>query len=263
MRVQFFRETQSAWVKSAYKALKDIVGGDFSPGYFNSREVLIAEANGLRVLDGVLGHVLASSPGADLESRACGLLEKVSEALVPSEVENRCHNLHGACALMLDALGVPVIQVRGSVHATDDYGRAFWMNRFVDRMSLDHQPGHSWLLTPWWRVADLALVHQRNVAEDYEEMQDNLRPFVTVNSSEETEPDISWWRYEDGSCLPAEGYASATAFHELIGWSQITLGSATVRYLPSGLTLPKETEMGDVNIKIGGLSARQWFDANA
>ena len=104
MRVQLFRETQSAWVKSAYEALKDIVGGDFSPGYFNSREVLIAEANGLRVLDGVLGHVLASSPGADLESQACGLLEKVSEALAPSEVENRCHNLHGACALMLDAL---------------------------------------------------------------------------------------------------------------------------------------------------------------
>ena len=117
------RRDQSALVKSAYERLRDCIGDEFQPGYFNSDEVLAAEANGLPVCDAVLGHILASPPNVEGEVRARALLNRVAEALVPSEVENQCHNLHGACTLMLDALGVPVVMVVGSVYATDERGR--------------------------------------------------------------------------------------------------------------------------------------------
>ena len=41
------------------------------------------------------------------------------------------------------------------------------------------------------------------------------------------------------------------------------MGSTIVRYLPSALTLPVEAELTDVNIKIGGLSPKEFFDAYA
>ena len=257
------RKDQSALVKSSYDQLKTCVGGQFQPGYFNSDEVLAAEANGLSVCDAVLGHVLASPPSVDGEARTSALLDRVSEALVPSEVENRCHNLHGACALMLDALGVPVVMVVGSVYATDESGHVFWLNRLGGPAFPGHNPGHAWLLTPWWRVADLSLMHQFGVAGDYDNMRDSLRPVITVDSNETLEPEAGWWRFEDGLRLPADGYVETTKYHDLIGWSQFKLGSTTVRYLPSALTLPAEAELADVNIKIGGLSPREFFDANA
>ena len=257
------RKDQSALVKSSYDQLKACVRGQFQPGYFNSDKVLAAEAGGLSVCDAVLGHVLASPLSVDGEARASALMDRVSEALVPSEVENQCHNLHGACALMLDALGVPVVMVVGSVYATDESGRVFWLNRLGGPAFPGHNPGHAWLLTPWWRVADLALMHQSGVAGDYDNMRDSLRPVITVNSSETLEPEVGWWRFEDGLPLPADGYVKTTKYHDLIGWSQSKLGSTTVRYLPSALTLPAEAEMSDVNIKIGGLSPREFFDANA
>ena len=257
------RKGQSDLVKSAYEELKDCIGGEFQPGYFNSGEVLAAEAKGLSVCDAVLGHILASSLSIEGEARASALLDRVSEALVPSEVENQCHNLHGACALMLDALGVPVVIVVGSVYATDESGRVFWLNRLVGPAFPGHNPGHTWLLTPWWRVADLALMHQFGVAGDYDDMRDSLRPVITVNSNETLEPEASWWRFEGGRRLPAEGYVATTKYHDLIGWSQFKVGSTIVRYLPSALTLPVEAELTDVNIKIGGLSPKEFFDAYA
>ncbi len=257
------RKDQSALVKSSYDQLKACVGGQFQPGYFNSDEVLAAEAKGLSVIDAVLGHVLASLPSEDGEARARALLDRVSEALVPSEVENRCHNLHGACALMLDALGIPVVVVVGSVYATDESGQVFWLNRLGGPTFPGHNPGHAWLLTPWWRVADLALIHQFGVAGDYDNMRDYLRPIISVNSSETLEPEVGWWRFEDGLPLPPYGYVETTRYHDLIGWSELKLGSTTVRYLPSAPTLPVEPELSDVNVKIGGLSPREFFDANA
>ena len=158
-------------MKVAYEQLKDCLAGDFTPGYFNSPRALAAENGGLRVCDAVLGHVLAASPNADAEARALELLNRVSQALVDSEVENRCHNLHGACALMLDALHVPVVMVLGSVFATDEEGRAFWLNAWDGLTSQENRPGHSWLLTPSWRVADLALVHQSGVPGDYDDIR--------------------------------------------------------------------------------------------
>ena len=71
------RKGQSALVKSAYEELKDCVGGEFRPGYFNSDDVLAAEANGLSVCDGVLGHILASSLNKEGEARARALLDRV------------------------------------------------------------------------------------------------------------------------------------------------------------------------------------------
>ncbi len=260
---QMRRKDQSALVKSSYDQLRACVGGQFRPGYFNSDEVLAAEADGLSVCDAVLGHVLASPPCPDGEARAGALLDRVSEALVPSEVENQCHNLHGACALMLDALGVPVVMVVGSVYATDENGRVFWMNRMVPPAFPGHSPGHSWLVTPWWYVADLALMHQYRVAGDYEKMRDSLRPVITANSNQALEPDVDWWRFDGGLRLPAEGYAQTTRYHDLIGWSRFESKSTIVRYLPTAPTLPVEAELSDVNIKIGGLTPREFFDANA
>ncbi|MDE2937946.1 MAG: hypothetical protein OXR67_03375 [Chloroflexota bacterium] len=256
------RRDQSALVKSAYERLRDCISDEFQPGYFNSDEVLAAEANGLSVCDAVLGHILASPPNVEGEIRARALLNRVAEALVPSEMENQCHNLHGACTLMLDALGVPVVMVVGSVYATDERGRAFWMNRLVPPAFPGHNPGHAWLLTPWWRVADLALLHQFGVAGDYDEMNRSLRPIITVDTNETLEPEVDWWRFEGRFRLPAEGFAATTKYHDLIGWSQLKLGATTVRYLPSALTLPAEAELKDVSVKIGGLSPKEFFDAN-
>ena len=106
-------------------------------------------------------------------------------------------------------------------------------------------------------------MHQFGVAGDYDDMRDSLRPVMTVNSSETLEPEVDWGRFEDGLPLPANEYVETTRYHDLIGWSQLKLGSTTVRYLPSALTLPAQPELSDVNIKIGGLSPREFFNANA
>ena len=257
------RKRQRASVKMAYKQLKDCLAGEFVPGYFNSSRVLAAENDGLEVCDGVLGRVLAAPPNADAKARALELLNRVSRALIPSEVENRCHNLHGACALLLDQLQVPVVIVWGSVFATDEEGNEFWLNAWDGLTSQENRPGHSWLLTPSWRVADLALVHQANVPGAYGDLRATLSPVITVNSSEASEPDVSWWRFASGQHLTEAMYARSTLYHDVIGWSQQKSGSTIVRYLPGAMTLPEEAELADVNIKIGGLSPREFFDRYA
>ena len=105
-------------------------------------------------------------------------------------------------------------------------------------------------------------MHQFGVAGDYDEMSRSLRPVITVDTNETLEPEVDWWRFEGRIRLPAEGYAATTKYHDLIGWSQLKLGGTTVRYLPSALTLPVEAELKDVSIKIGGLSPKEFFDAN-
>ena len=254
------RKRQRASVKVAYEQLKGCLAGEFAPGYFNSPRALAAESDGLGVCDAVLGHVLATSPNADAEARALEVLNRVSRALVASEVENRCHNLHGACALMLDQLHVPVVMVWGSVFASDEEGRAFWLNAWDGLTSQENRPGHSWLLTPSWRVADLALMHQADVPGDYDDIRATLSPVIAVTSCEASEPDVRWWRFAGGQRLTAARYADSTLYHDVIGWSQHKSGSTTVRYLPGSMTLPKEAELADVNIKIGGLCPREFFD---
>ena len=257
------RKYQRASVKAAYRQLRDCLAGDFTRGYFNSPRAQAAESDGLPICDAVLGHVLATLPNADAEDRAIELLNRVSQALIASEVENRCHNLHGACALMLDALHIPVVMVWGSVFATDEEGRAFWLNAWDGLVSQENRPGHSWLLTPTWRVVDLALTHQSGVSGDYNDICTTLPPIITVRSSEGTEPDVSWWRFAGGYRLTAPMYAQSTLYQDVIGWSHFKSGTTTVRYLPGAMTLPKEAEMADVRIKIGGLSPREFFDRNA
>ena len=262
-RNQERRILQRDMVNVAYERLKECVDGDFSPGYFNSPRALAAENEGLSMGDGVLGHVLASSLDADEEERAFELLNRVSQALVASEVKNRCHNLHAACFLMLDALHVPVAVVRGSVYATDEQGQRFWLNLFDGMDSKVHRPGHSWLITPSWRVADLALVHQSEVPGDYDAIGDTLSPVITVTSSEVSEPVGSWWRFAGGRSMERATYAEATQYQNVIGWSQYKTEATTVRYLPAGITLPKEAELACVGIRIGGVSPREFFDQNA
>ena len=257
------RKRQRASVEESYKRLKDCLASDFRPGYFNSPRARAAESDGLPICDAVLGHILATSPNADAEERALALLNRVSQALVASEVENRCHNLHGACALMLDALNIPVVMVWGSVFAADEEGRAFWLNAWDGLTSQENRPGHSWLLTPSWRVADLALVHQSGVSGDYDDIRATLPPIITVSSSEVSEPDASWWRFAGGHRLTAAMYSQSTLYQDVIGWSHYKSGPTTIRYLPGAMTLPKEVEMADVSIKIGGLSPREFYDEYA
>ena len=242
-RNQERRERQCDLVAVAYERLKECVDGDFSPGYFNSPKALAAEKEGLSMGDGVLGHVLASSADAAEEERAIELLNRVSRALVTSEVENRCHNLHAACLLMLDALHVPAAVVRGSVYANDERGRPFWLNSLDGMDSEIHRPGHSWLITPSWRVADLALIHQSEVPGNYDAIRATLPPVITVTSSEVSEPAVRWWRFEGGYPLTEDMYDEATRYQNVIGWSQHTSESTTVRYLPGAINLPIESEL--------------------
>ena len=263
MLVRERRKQQTDSVNQAYERLKDCLAGEFAPGYFNSPEALAAEGSGLEICDAVLGHVLATPSNTSAEARALELLNRVSKALVAGEVENRCHNLHGACALMLDLLNIPVVEVWGSVYATDKEGRAFWLNVMEGSSSEDHRPGHSWLLTPSWRVADLALVHQAGVPGRYNDIRATLTPVITATASEASEPDESWWRFESGHRLTEDEYADATRYHDVIGWSQLALGSTTLRYLPTAMSLPSEADLAIVDIKIGGLSPKDFFDQNA
>ena len=254
------RKRQRASVEVAYEQLKDCLAGEFAPGYFNSPRVLAEENDGLGICDAVLGRALATSPNVDVEAKALELLNRVSRDQKASEVANRCHNLRGACALMLDQLHVLVVMVWGSVFATDEEGRAFWLNAWDGLPSQENRPGHSWLMTPSWRVADLALAHQADVPGDYDEIRAALGPVITVSSCEASEPDLGWWRFAGGQRLTATMYAGSTLYHDVIGWSQDKLGSMTVRYLPGAMTLPKEADLADVNIMIGGLSPREFFD---
>ena len=259
MATQELRNQQRDFVKTAYDQLNGILAGEFAPGYFNSPRARAAESRGLSVIDAVLGHVVSVSPDSKTEARALELLNRVSRSLVASEVENQCHNLHAACALMLDALDVPVVMVWGSVYATGDQDRAFWLNAEVPILSQEDRPGHSWLLTPSLRVADLALVHQNGVPGDYGEMRGMLPRVTIVTSNEASEPEVNWWQSPDACPITAAQYAKATRYQDVIGWSQYKSESTTVRYLPGAVVLPDEDEMGDLYIKIGGLSAREFF----
>lgn len=262
-RNQERRRRQHASVERAYEQLKDCLDGEFGQGYFNSHRALAAERAGLNICDAVLGHVLASSPDENADARAVELLNRVSDALVDSEVENRCHNLHAACGLMLDALQVPAVVVWGSVYATDEEGRAFWLNACTPPAFPGHRPGHSWLLTSSWRVVDLSLKHQYAVSGDYDAIRATLPSLITATSSESSEPDVSWWRFEGGYRLAADIYDNETRYQDVTGWSQYSVGGTSVRYLPGAPTLPEEADFADVNIRIGGLSPREFFEQNA
>ena len=263
-RNQERRRLQREYVELSYVRLKECIDGDFSPGYFNSPRALDAEKKDLSIGDAVLGHVLASAPDVDVEERALELLNRVAQALVASEVENRCHNLHAACFLMLDALHIPVAVVRGSVYATDERGQRFWINSLDGVDSRIYRPGHTWLITPSWRVVDLALVHQSEVPGNYDAIRDTLSPIITVTSSETSEPVGNWWRFGGGRSLDRVMYAEATQYQNVIGWSQYTTEATTVRYLPTAINLPEVVDdLARIDIRIGGVSPKEFFDQNA
>ena len=266
MSAQEIRGWQKALVGREYERLKVILAGDFCPGYFNSpraRDAELAEQNGLSICDAMLGYILDSNPDKDSEVRARELINRVSKAVVSSEVKNECHNLHGACALMLDALHIPVVVVWGSVYASDQHGHSFFLNAWDGPVLPGYRPGHSWLLTPHLRVADIALVHQSDVRGNYDALRSSLPPVITVDSSEESEPDVNWLQLQNGRAPSADQFAKSTRYHDIIGWSQHDSGPTTVRYIPGAVSMPCEAEMGDVRIKIGGLSPREFFNRHA
>jgi len=248
------RQQQRKMVESAYRDLHALLGGDFSPGYFNRPEVLDAERSGLAVCDGVLGHVLRAPRTSEEEAEATALLRAVGDALVPDEVENRCHNLHSAVMLMLDRIGCPAIVVWGSVHASALASRGFVLNAGMSPRFPGHRPGHAWIMTPYWSVTDLALAYGYNVGDDYERLAPSIPKLVQIRTRESSEPDREWWRLPSSQpfVMDDAAYAHATKYLDLVGWSQDVAEDVTLCYLPGAMAVPEEPEMNDVSVQIGG-----------
>lgn len=249
------RHTKSR-VAESYAALGRLIGGRFYPGSHNTPQVLEAERNGLSVIDGVLGHILNAKLDHSIEVRALELIRRVAANLVVSEVENKCHNLHGSLAMMLDKIGSPAVVVTGSLHASAADGRGFVLAGYQEPRFPGHVPAHSWVVTPFAAVCDLALRYQINVGEDYEQLQSDIPFPILTRDRRFDEPNRSWWRLPGTTQLiPSKLYGNATKYHDVLGWSECTSGPVTIRYLPAAVGLPVETDMNRVNIRISGLCA--------
>ena len=102
----------------------------------------------------------------------------------------------------------------------------------------------------------LALMHQANVPGEYDDIRATLSSPIAVSCSEGSEPNVSWWRFPGSQRLTAAMYDNSALYHDVIGWNQCKSGSSTVRCLPGSMTLSKETDLADMNVKIGGVSFR-------
>lgn len=249
------RRRQKDRVASAYADLSCLLQGDFGPGFINRTEVLEAERNGLPVLDGLLGYILNGNHPPENRENVDALFGAVGDAIVREEVVNRCHNLQGAVALMLDAIGCPAIMIWGSVNASSRGTRGFALNANIPPESRDHRPGHSWILTPYGFVNDVALVHGDEVGDDYDLLAPSIPKLVQIPAYETSEPEKSWWRLPSPQTylINDAAYAQSTQYHNLLGWSQCVSEDLTIRYLPAAVTLPEESDLNDVNIRIGGM----------
>lgn len=254
------RLEQSRVVEASYRKFLNLVGS-YSPGCFNSQAVLEAERGGLQVMDAVLGHVLRMPPSAERKPILQEALERVRNALDPQAVENLCHNLHSAVALYLDLLGCPSVVVRGTVRGEANGYNGFALIACVRPETEKHRPGHSWIVTPYWRVVDLALPFQSGLGEDYESLRSMLPCPILVADCDTSEPSIEWWRLSPRSSetITESLFAKETRYHDVLGWSCLEAGDLKIRYLPGGLCLPEESDLDEISVTIGGLRPGQFF----
>ena len=240
------------------------VSGSILPGYFNEPSVLKAERAGLEVCDAVLGHVLKTEPDKKVHSQALALLALVQNRIVPNEVVSRCHNLHGAVMLMLDKIGCPSVVIWGSINASAEGTAGFVLNATLGTGSPDHRPGHSWLLSPYWTVADLALRWQQGsgVGDDYDALQSQIPPLVLSESRESSEPEKGWWRYPVPSLrFSEENYANETKYQDVLGWTKVEVGRLVLRYLPGAVAIPQEPDLNHIDILVGGMRPGDFFES--
>lgn len=258
------RLTVKATVDSAYRQLSELVKGDFSPGYFNRPAVLQAEKQGLEVCDAILGHVLNAPKSPDRKAAALELLKRIEKGLINSEVQNQCHSLHGAVALMLDKIGCPAVVIWGSLNAIAPGSTGFRLIGEGAPQFLGHRPGHSWLLTPYWSVVDLALAHQYGVGDDYESLKKVIPKLILVSNQENSEPDRAWLQSpgQPNSSVPELVYCNATKYFDVIGWSKYQSDYMTIMYIPGAVCIPTESELDEINIRIGGKPPGEFLAEN-
>lgn len=264
MDVQDRRMAQARTVDESYAALSSLLHGTFTQGCFNKPEVLAAERRGLSVCDGMLGHVLQAERDPQIAAKASRLLNAVRDGIVPAEVESRCHNLHSAVMLMLDRIGCPSVVVWGSVNASAPGTVGFVLNAAVGLRGPNHRPGHSWLLSPYWAVADLALKHQfaAGVGDDYAVLRPRIPSLIVSESTELSEPEPKWWRIPGRPGIvepPVEVYANESKYQDVLGWTKVELESLTVRYLPGAVAIPEEDDINAVEVVIGGMRPGDFF----
>lgn len=256
------RETSNR-MSSAYSRLDKIVSGDYSPGYFN-RDIVVEEerSRGLSVCDAMLGRIKAARKIESERTLMSELFGRIESSIVSLEVENNCHNLHGAIAGMMDALGFPVVVVHGTASADAPGTRGFCLPGFIAPQFDGHRPGHSWLTTPYSAVVDFAIAHQVNVGDDYGKVKRMIPNTVIVEKIEHEEPSPMWYRLpgEPDFVIPKQFYPVLTRYHDVLGWSQFEAGSLIIRYLPASLGIPEETDLNDINVRINGLRPGDYFE---
>lgn len=258
------RRQQRKAVDNAYENLTDLLDDNFEPCFFNRTDVLSAERRGFPVLDGLLGYILNGTHPPDKARDASELLVLVREAIGHDDVENSCHNLHGAVALMLNAIGCPAIVVWGTVHASAPGTDGFVLNANIAPQFPGHRPGHAWIMTPYNSVNDVALAHGYNVGNHYESLMPSIPKLIQISGHETSEPDVGWWHIPSSQSFRLDGqkYADSTKYQDVIGWSQATFGELTIRYLPGAVSLPEEADLNDIKIRIGGQLAGDFFSEN-
>lgn len=248
-------------VEIHFQKLHEVLDGRFAAVYFNAPKVLEAEAQGLDVVLGALGHVRDISISTELSRRAAELVNRVIDRLVPGEVTNRCHNLHMALLMFLDQIGYPAVQAIGLVNAEDPQGRGFVLNPAQSPTAI-YTPGHSWLITPEYWVLDISLCHQRDTGDEYEELKIHLPKAIRIPEKLHTEPPMRWWRLpgQKVSNLNQETYSYETSLLNITGWSLFENESILSRYVPTKLRLPEARELEEItNIQIGGLDPARFF----
>lgn len=246
----------------AYSQLQTLVGGDFSPGFYNRPDVLQAEQSGLAVCDAVLWHTLHFPRDPTLEKSVAQLLSRVEKGIDSDVAENRCHHVHAAVVGMLDRIGCPAVVVWGTVDARATGTRGFCLPAYI-KLFPEQRPGHSWIVTPFHYAVDLAIAHQYNAGDDYELIKPRLPRLVICQTKESSKVDPSWFRAPDNPSFksPPSVYANETKYQSLLGWSKFVSGDLTIRYLPGAVALPEETDLDQNDIEIGGMKPGAFFRA--
>lgn len=259
--VKEIRNDTKKTIDTAYRELLDIVKGDFSPGYYNRKEVIDAETKGLSICDAILGHVINAPKDQKQEEASLELLTRIQRKIIDEEIVNQCHNLHGAVALMLDRIGCPAIMIWGSLNAISPRSSGFRLIAEAEPEFSGHRPGHCWLLTPYWSVTDLALAHQSGVGDDYEILKAHIPSLILERSQNQSEPERSWLRPsgQPSANVPDSIFCNATKYHDVIGWTEVKLASLTISYIPGAVTIPSEHELNEINILIGGKRPGDFF----
>jgi hypothetical protein len=186
-------------VDDALATLAEIIKGDYSPGYYNRKEVIAAERAGLSVCDAVLGHVLRAAQSTDVEARASELLRRICARLTQDEAENQCHNIHATIVMYLDLIGCPAIVAWGTLAASATGSSGFILTSAMNPQFEGHRPGHTWVVTPFASVADLALAYQHAAGDDYDMLKCKIPKLIVTRERTFKEPEASWFRLHGAS----------------------------------------------------------------